>query len=59
MSALFLEYGTPRIKPEFKMYYSIKNREVEIEADMNKALVQYFIDQGWTVENGRLRRPSS
>lgn len=25
LNALFFEYGTPRIKPEFVMYYSIKN----------------------------------
>ena len=56
LSALFLEYGTPRINPEFKMYYSIKNREIEIETDMNKALVQYFIDRGWEMGKGR---PSS
>lgn len=25
LTALFFEYGTPRIKPEFVMYYSVRN----------------------------------
>lgn len=27
LNVIFFEYGTPRIKPEFVMYYSIKNNE--------------------------------
>ena len=58
LSALFLEYGTPRINPEFKMYYSIKNRDAEIERDMEAALLKYFEDQGWVMENGKpTKRP--
>lgn len=42
LTALFFEYGTPRIKPEFVMWYAVRaNEDVierELEAEMRRIL---------------------
>lgn len=44
LTAVFFEYGTPRIKPEFVMWYAVKEAtdviESEIEAELRKILVE-------------------
>lgn len=46
LAALFLEYGTPRIKPEFVMYYAVNDHLDVIARGLEEELVLIMKEEG-------------
>ena len=46
LNAIFYEYGTPRIKPEFVMYYAVHGALDVIESEITAELQQMIDEQG-------------
>jgi len=46
LTVIFFEYGTPKIDPEFKMYYAMKNNELDVSNAFVAALADILKQKG-------------